>query len=248
MSSSIVLYAGLCLALAGTTSVIYPLRFLRIRTRGVGAAVCLVGLLFVAEALLIPPSEKRVVVRTTLLDDVMPVWQFDERHSIAVDASPERVYQAIREVRADEILLFQTLTTIRRLGRPGPESILNAPEKKPLLDVATSTTFLLLAEVRPRELVVGTVVAATQEARRTGGLSRDLFFRKLRPGVALAAMNFLVVGDGAHRSVVSTGTRVFANTPATARRFAVYWRLIHPGSDIIRRMWLRAVKRRAERQ
>jgi hypothetical protein len=32
-----------------------------------------------------------------------------------------------------------------------------------------------------------------------------------------------------------------------ARQFAVYWRLIHPGSDIIRRMWLRAIKRRAER-
>jgi hypothetical protein len=30
------------------------------------------------------------------------------------------------------------------------------------------------------------------------------------------------------------------------RRFAIYWRRIHPGSDIIRRMWLRAIKLRAE--
>lgn len=40
-------------------------------------------------------------------------------------APKERVYRAIREVTAGEILLFRTLTWLRRFGRPGPESILN---------------------------------------------------------------------------------------------------------------------------
>jgi hypothetical protein len=30
------------------------------------------------------------------------------------------------------------------------------------------------------------------------------------------------------------------------RTFAVYWRIIRPGSGIIRRSWLEAIKRRAE--
>jgi len=30
------------------------------------------------------------------------------------------------------------------------------------------------------------------------------------------------------------------------RRFKVYWFFVHPGSALMRRMWLRAVKRRAE--
>jgi hypothetical protein len=59
-------------------------------------------------------------------------------------------------------------------------------------------------------------------------------------------MNFLVTPDGRGGSNVSTETRVFAATEPMRRRFAVYWRIIHPGSDIIRRSWLRAIKERAE--
>jgi len=62
----------------------------------------------------------------------------------------------------------------------------------------------------------------------------------------MATMNFLVTPDGRGGSNVSTETRVFAATDSTQRRFAVYWRIIHPGSDIIRRGWLRAIRKRAE--
>jgi hypothetical protein len=58
-------------------------------------------------------------------------------------------------------------------------------------------------------------------------------------------MNFVVTPDAAAGSVLSTETRVFATDPAGRRRFARYWRVIYPGSAIIRRMWLRAIARRA---
>ena len=36
-------------------------------------------------------------------------------------------------------------------------------------------------------------------------------------------------------------------TDARARRaFRAYWTLVHPGSAFLRRMWLRALRRRAE--
>jgi hypothetical protein len=38
---------------------------------------------------------------------------------------------------------------------------------------------------------------------------------------------------------------VFASSPSARRRFAAYWRVIYPGSAIIRRMWLRAIEHRA---
>ena len=62
---------------------------------------------------------------------------------------------------------------------------------------------------------------------------------------ALAAMNFAVRPDGEGGSVVSTETRVHSNSPGARRRFAMYWRVIYPGSAIIRRMWLRAIAHRA---
>ena len=181
----------------------------------------------------------------TRLDEFMPVWQFSERHTIRIAAPPARVFDAIRNVRANEIWLFKTLTWIRRGGRRTSESILNPGDSAPLLDVATRSGFIYLADDAPRELVVGTAVIAPPGGDRE--LTPQTFKTSLAPGFALAAMNFLVTPDGPNGSLVSTETRVFANSPAAQQRFARYWRIIYPGSALIRRMWLRAVKRRALR-
>ena len=91
--------------------------------------------------------------------------QFHEVHTIRMDAPPARVFDAILRMRADEIALFNLLTWIRRGGQRLPEGILNAGSQKSLIDVATRTTFVRLAEDAPRELVVGTVIAAPPGAR-----------------------------------------------------------------------------------
>lgn len=245
MLDSAIVYAGLLLIITGLISVISPVRMLRIRTRVGGALVVLSGTLIVVVALMWPISTSAVSVRRTRLDEFMPEWQFNEIHGVHVAAPPDRVFAAIRAVTADEIPLFQLLTTIRRGGRPGPESILNAPGQRPLLDVATATSFVMLADAAPRELVVGTVIAAPPQPRAR--LAPDVFRGRPGPGVTLAAMNFAVALDQEGGSTVSTETRVRSGDPSAARRFAIYWRVIHPGSDIIRRMWLLAIKRRAER-
>ena len=246
MLDSFVVYLGLILLLAGSMSLVWPLRFLEIRTRPMAAKTAAGGLLLLVVAFALPVSAHAVATHTARLDDWMPRWQISERHIIPVAAPPEKVFAAIHAVRADEIFLFRTLIAIRQCGRTGPESIMNAPEQKPILDVATQTTFVLLAEEPPRELVIGTVVAAPPKARVSGRLTPELFQKKLQPGVALATMNFLVRPDDHGGSTISTETRIYANNRSALRRFAIYWRVIHPGSDIIRRMWLRAIKQRTE--
>lgn len=239
-------YGGLALALAGLINLLRPLRFLRITSRRRATELFLAGLLLVALGFRLPPSEVRIAEARSRLDDFAPAYQFNERHSLHVEASPPEVFRAIRAVRADDIFLFRTLTAIRRLGRPGPESILNAPEGKPLLDVATATSFLLLAVEPDREIVVGTLVLAPPGFRPSAPPTRDDFKRLSGPGFAKATMNFLVEPDGRGGSNLSTETRVFATDPSSVRRFAAYWRVIYPGSAFIRRMWLRAIGRRAE--
>src|SRR5438132_13350361 len=78
-----------------------------------------------------------------------------------------------------------------------------------------------------------------------GTLTAESFKTSLPPGYAVAAMNFVVRPEGPNASIVSTETRVFANSPESRRRFARYWRVIYPGSAIIRRMWLRAFRKLA---
>ena len=246
MIDSYLVYLGFALFFAGLISLIRPLRFVYIRTRRWALMVSGVGLLLAVGILLLPYRDQEAANHVTKLDDWMPRWQVGERHVLKVAAPPAKVFAAIHEVRGDEILLFRTLTAIRRCGGTGPESILNAPEQKPLLDVATQTTFVLLEDEAPRELVIGTVIAAPRAARGSGRLEPDLFRKTLRPGVVLATMNFIVTPAEDGGSTIATETRICANSPAALRQFGIYWRLIHPGSDIIRRMWLRAIARRAE--
>jgi hypothetical protein len=180
------------------------------------------------------------------LDRVAPSYQFHEVHSTTVRVTPERAYRAIREVTASEILFFRELTWLRRFGRSGPENILNAPERRPLLDVATRTSFITLAD-SVREIVVGTVLITPPHAPRARPANADEFAAlAAQDGYALATMNFVVTPRADGACDVSTETRVYATDEKARRRFAAYWRLINIGSAFIRVMWLRAIKRRAE--
>lgn len=207
--------------------------------------VVLVGVFLATLGLVLPAPTVSVVNASTELDRIIPRWQFNEVHSLGVDAPPEQVYMAMRTVTAGEISLFQLLTWIRRFGRTTRESILNAPDTVPIIDVAARTGFLVLANDRPRELVVGSVVAAPDGWRRSDAPTPAAFESIRGDGFATAVMNFRIVPDGEFASTLTTETRVFATDAATARRFAIYWRLIYPGSALIRRMWLRAIARRA---
>lgn len=228
---SVLVYTGLVSAFVGFVSLLKPIRFLKIPTRGRGAAVLAVGLLTTLAGAMLPAPLMHARGGPMRLDDFMPEFQFHEVHSVRVKASPDRVFKAMKDVTPEEIRFFRTLSWIRspHFGQAPNESILNAPPKKPILDVALSSGFALLAEEPDRELVLGTIIAGENG----------------NPTVT-ATMNFLLEAEGTSACSLRTETRVFAKNPRARRMFAVYWRLIYPGSSIIRRMWLAAIQRRAE--
>jgi hypothetical protein len=222
LSGGFLLYLGLMGAAAGAVSLLKPLRFLGIRTRKRGLAVLGLGLLAFIVGVYLPVTETRVPVVRARLDEFAPVFQFSEFHSIAVDRPKDRVYAALLAVTPEEIRFFRTLMWIR-FGGSG------APERQPILDSFTSGGFQLLAEDPGREIVIG----RAGDARKSQRIN--------------IAMNFRIQEIDARHCLVSTETRVYAVGRDALHGFAAYWRMIYPGSALIRRMWLRAIKLRAER-
>lgn len=251
----VVVYSGLSAVIVGLVCLIRPLASLGVRDRRRGAMIVAVGLLVTVAGAAFPPSLARVAQPSTRLDQAIPEYQFHEVHAISIRATPEAIMRAIKSVTPDEIRFFRTLTWIRapHLKRPTRETILTPSAGRPILDAALASGFIVLADDSERELVVGTIVAAPAAAVRSvpddpvqirEAIGRG--WRTERPGYARAALSFQIQDQGNGSCRLMTETRVFATDSATSRRFAVYWRLIYPGSALIRRMWLNAIRRRAE--
>jgi hypothetical protein len=240
-------YGSFVSLLVAVLGLVRPIRWLGLPTRRRAFAVGAGALLLVAANAAWTPGTEVVFLPQSSLDSVAPAYHFHEKHSLVVHAAPARVMRAIKAVPADEIVFFQMFTAVRRFGRPGPESLLNAPPGKPVMEVATRTGFILLTE-DAREVVLGAVlIAADPTARERTRDARG--FRELDgPGLIKTALNFRIeeTHDGA--SLLTTETRVFCSDRESLRRFTRYWRTIFPGSWILRATWLRAIGRRAEKE
>lgn len=179
----------------------------------------------------------------SVLDEFLPRYDVNEVHSITTGAAPADVMDAIRGLTPRDVPLLVVLMAVRSL--PALLRRRRLPLRGPLLDGFRTAGFVALREA-PGELVLGGV---GRFWRPSGGLRRieAAEFREFaEPGWAKAAFNFEVerVGD---RTLVRTETRVATTDDRARRSFGRYWRVVHPGSALIRVAWLRAIRRRAER-
>jgi hypothetical protein len=167
----------------------------------------------------------------TGLDRVLPEWHFRERHARRVDASPERVFAAVREVTLAEMGVFRVLGWLRGI---------RAPADRPFFELALAGGWQVLAEEPGHELVLGTI---GQPWRLRGGERPGGDFVTFdRPGYAKLAIDWCFEGG-----VLSTETRVLLTDAESRRKFRRYWLAIRPWSGLIRHVWLRAIANRAER-
>src|SRR5512137_2689711 len=90
--SSVVPYAGLILVITGLICLIHPLKIIFVRSRKAAACLIAVGFLGAGLALFWPASTTTVAERKSLLDGVMPQYEFVEYHQIRVHASLTRTY------------------------------------------------------------------------------------------------------------------------------------------------------------
>ena len=241
---STIAYSGIVLALLGLANLARPFRFLGIRRRAAGALIFLGGLAVAFAALLWPAPVIRAAQHRTSLDDVMPEYQFFERHSLRVHARPEQAIEAVRQSTFGDMTSLNMLLRIRgaALRQPYRASGFFAPDKR-ILDAFSASGYVFGGA--GHEIVM--CFAANMRLRerpRLRTLSECAEYRQ--QGAIKMAFNFTAEDAGGGWTLLSTETRVLALDEATRRGMARYWRLIVPGSGMLRREWLAGIRRRAE--
>jgi hypothetical protein len=172
-------------------------------------------------------------VRLTLLDEVLPEYDYAAKYSIRIRATPERIYKILQNgIPTGNITRF--LMMLRRI--PG------LFRRKGSADYS----FYKLKEWQGREIVIGIAGQFWKPVAKTVAITNlDEFLSFDRNGFCKAALNLQITRQEDGVSVLSTETRVLSFGYAK-EDFRSYWQLIKPFSGMIRREILRKIKRQAE--
>jgi hypothetical protein len=184
------------------------------------------------------------------IDEFLPRYDFNEVHQVTVDASPGETFAAVKDLLPSDLSpLVYLMLNLRDLPAKlvGKTAQARAGDKTFLAQLYDEG-FIPLAEVKDKEIVFGLI---GQFWKLTGGegvkvTDPGAFIDFDSGAYAKVAANLLVQPAG-KQTTLSTETRIWAPDEAVRKKFAFYWRLISLGSGWIRVMWLKAIKRRAER-
>lgn len=242
---SMLAYAGMTAALFGLANLAFPFRFMAVHRRWVGAAVLAAGVATAVAALYWPAPTLHVAQRATLLDEIMPEYQFYEMHSARIYAQPRQVLDAVRQSTFGDMRSLTMLLKVRgAVVREGPRAANAFARDRRILDAFSASGYACGGD--DHEIVVAG--GANLRAGRPITVSTLQEFADYRePGSIRMAFGFHVEETGGGWSRLTTETRVAA-VDDSGRGMARYWRLIVPGSGLLRRQWLDGIRRRAERQ
>lgn len=182
------------------------------------------------------------------LDYYLPQYHFVERHSITVDSTPEKVYEAFWQLDMAESKVIKSLLKMR-----GTYSLLfkGMSNKRPSLGLSIkdmiNSGFILLEEVKNKEVVMG---FAGRFWQPSGGIvqyaSAEEYIRSEKNGYCKSAWNFYIEQGIGDKLRMSTETRILCCGYSAKIPFSLYWTVIRPFSGWIRLEMLKMIKKLAE--
>ena len=174
----------------------------------------------------------------TLLDVIVPTWTDRTVHGHHVSASPERVAEAIRETSLDEARVASLLIAARTFGR-------SFGQHQPFVETGDFESGFVRLGSSPSEVCVGFIGRPWPGGEPGPAVADAEAFRDAE------ALDLIKVALSIRCAPAGYGTLLVAETrivvgPLAARSFSLYWRLVKPGSKLVRLSHLRAIARRAE--
>jgi hypothetical protein len=240
-------WGGIVITLLALAALVKPARWLWLPTRRRALLAICAGAAITVAALAWPARVTRSAGPHQRLDDFLSEYQAVEYHEARTRAPLTRVADAVREVSLADMPAAELLIWLRSLGEGPIHSV--PPEDRSLLDTLLDpgTGFLPLDVSDQRDRVYGMVGTPWTGAPAPEVHTAEAFLAYRDPGAVRVAFDFRLVEEGDGWVRLSTETRILGTDPAARRTFARYWRLVYPGSAIIRRVWLDAIVARAER-
>lgn len=179
-----------------------------------------------------------------LIDEFMPVYDFDEKHETIVRAPARRVYAALdSSFDYNESAVIGWLFWLRGLAS---KSACAETAKSFTLRDMTKSGFVILGEKPSSEILLGLVGKFWTLTGNLQNVTAEEFSAFDKEGYAKAAWNFTLSEAGETETRLRTETRVRCLGAASRESFRFYWMFIKPFSGWIRQEMLRLVKQKAE--
>jgi hypothetical protein len=172
-----------------------------------------------------------------LIDEFMSEYDFHSRHQTRIPAPREAVRRAMDEWRPQDSFLWRLLLRLRGLGRP----------QGSLREWGEVNGFLHLAETEDEVAYgqIGRFWSVDERGALVSPRTVEEFRRFADPGYAVAVISLRTEPLAAAETRLYAETRVRALGPGARLRFRLYWLIIRPFSDLLRRAMLSGIKAKA---
>ena len=243
-------WIGVILLVVGIISFIHPLPFLLILNRNVAACVIFSGTLISVVSLLYPVKVKQSSTTNLKIDALLPNYSFNEIHEVQINASPEKVKQILQVTGVKDIPVVHLLMKIRGIADDSLDMSDRVANNKAGFDTFSTPDFNFFV-VDPNEFVTVMIIKSAMVSNKSDKpappeiLTLEQFTSFNNPGYVKVAVNFRFISTDNKSTTLTTETRVQGITSEDNSTFGYYWRIIYPGSAIIRRVWLDTIRKRA---
>jgi len=174
--------------------------------------------------------------KVVALEKFLPEFQFSEKHSIQISASPSAVSSQIANLNVSDSWIIQALLTLRGIPRRTSTGI---EEWKKM-------GFVVLEHQSDQEIVLGLIGQFWKVSGKLQRFTAEEFTSFNHPDFAKAVWNFKIIPIGGNQLRLETETKIFCPDPNARKKFGRYWFFIKPFSGLIRKEMLKIIKRKAE--
>lgn len=244
-------WIGVIFIITGVISLFYPLAFLFILNRFIAILVVIGGIIISAISLLYPVKIRHSQTNNQKIDNLLPDFAFNELHEVNINASSEKIKQILQVTGVKDIPIARLLMKIRGIADEDVDLSDRASNNLIASDTISTPDFNFFV-VAPDEwitvMILKSVIIinnANQPAPpEISTLEQFTSFNK--PGYIKVVVNFRFISINENKTILTTETRNNGITHKDNRIFGYYWRIIYPGSAIIRRVWLDTIKKKSQ--